>query len=157
MEAGFDFIGATDKPALLGLTTPEWQEAATAALAELGYKVHQAATHGDFVSNFSQAAYEVVIIEELFAADQFCDNRSLAFLQTAQMQLRRHCTIILVGDSLNSFNSMQALQQGVHLVVNRSEIALLGQFIQKAVGDNDLFLQAYREAQRRLIVTGVKK
>ena len=150
MAATFDFLTTTDKPALLALATPEWQELAKAALAELGYKVHMAATHGDFITNFTQVAYQIVIIEECFAADTAPENRSLTFLQSAQMQLRRHATIILVGDSFTSFNPMQAFQMGVHLVVNRSEMLLLIQFIQKAVADNDMFLHGYRETQRRI-------
>jgi len=150
MTANFDFLTATDKPALLALSTPEWQELARAALGELGYKVHIAATHGDFISNFTQVAYQVIIIEECFAADSAPENRSLSFLCDAQMQIRRHATVILVGDSFTSFNPLQAFQHGVHLVVNRSEMLLLIQFIQKAVADNDLFLHSYRETQRRV-------
>lgn len=45
---------------------------------------------------------------------------------------------------------MQAYQNGVHLVVNRSEMMLLIQFIQKTVADNDLFLYGFRETQRRI-------
>ena len=150
MTGSFDFLTATDRPALIALSTPEWQELAKAALTELGYKVHVAATHGDFITNFAQVPYQVVIIEECFAADSAPENRSLHFIQTSAMQIRRHATIILVGDTYTSFNPMQAYQQGVHLVVNRSEMLLLIQFIQKAVADNDMFLHAYRETQRRI-------
>lgn len=150
MPASFDFLTTSDKPALLALSTPEWQELAKAALNELGYKVHQAATHSDFIANFTQVAYQVVVVEECFAADTAPENRSLVFLQSATMQLRRHSTIILVGDSYTSFNPMEAYQQGVHLVVNRSEMLLLIQFIQKATGDNDTFLHGFRETQRRI-------
>jgi hypothetical protein len=150
MTGSFDFLTATDRPALIALSTPEWQELARAALTELGFKVHVAATHGDFITNFSQVPYQVVIIEECFAADSAPENRSLQFIQSSVMQIRRHATIILVGDSYTSFNPMQAFQHGVHLVVNRSEMLLLIQFIQKAVADNDMFLHAYRETQRRI-------
>ena len=150
MSGTFDFLTATDKPALIALSTPEWQELARTALTELGYKVHVAATHGDLITNFMQVPYQVVIIEECFASDTAPENRALAFLQTAQMNLRRHSTIILLGDSYTSFNPMEAFQMGVHLVVNRSEIMLLIQFIQKAAADNDLFLHSYRETQRRV-------
>lgn len=150
MSASFDFLTTTDKPALLALSTPEWQELAHAALTELGYKVHTAATHGDFITNFMQVPYQVVIMEECFAADTAPENRSLGFLQTAQMNMRRHSTVILVGDSYTSFNPMQAFQLGVHLVVNRSEMLLLIQFVQKAVADNEMFLHGYRETQRRI-------
>jgi hypothetical protein len=150
MAASFDFLTTSDKPALLALSTPEWQELAKAALNELGYKVHQAATHSDFITNFTQVPYQIVVVEECFAADTAPENRSLAFLQTASMQLRRHSTIILVGDSYTSFNPMEAYLQGVHLVVNRSEMLLLIQFIQKAAADNDVFLHGFRETQRRI-------
>jgi hypothetical protein len=150
MNSTFDFIGVADKPALLGLTSPEWQEIARAALTELGYKVHQAAAHADFIGNFTQVPYEVTVIEENFAADNIEENRSLEFLRGAQMSLRRHSTIILVGDSFTSFDVFEALRQGVHLVVNRSEMLVLIQFIQKAAAENEFFLHPYREAQRRL-------
>ena len=150
MDAEFEFISLSDKPALLGLSTPEWQDCARTALTELGYKVHQAAAHADFIANFTQIPYQVVVLEEHFAAGNAPENRSLAFLQSAQMHLRRHCTVVLVGDSFTSFNPLEAFQQSVQLVVNRSEMLLLIQFLQKAVADNDLFLHAYREAQRRL-------
>ncbi len=64
--------------AMLYEITPEWQELAKAALTELSSKVHQAATHGDFISNFCQVPYQVIIIEELFAANTAPENRSLA-------------------------------------------------------------------------------
>ncbi len=150
MASTFDFLTTTDKPALLALSTPEWQELARTALSELGYKVHIAATHGDLITSFLQVPYQVVVIEECFASDTAPENRGLAFLQSAQMTLRRHSIIILVGDSYTSFNPMEAFQMGVHLVVNRSEMLLLIQFIQKAVADNDLFLHSYRETQRRV-------
>ena len=149
MSASFEFLTTADKPALLALST-EWQELAKAALTELGYKVHMASVHGDFITNFQQVPYQVIIIEECFAAETAAENRSLAFLQTLQMQMRRHATIILIGEHYTSFNPMQAFQLGVHLVVNRSEILLLIQFIQKAVADNDMFLHGFRETQRRI-------
>ena len=45
MSVEFDFITPSDKPALLGLTTPELQDTAKTALDQLGYKVHVAANH----------------------------------------------------------------------------------------------------------------
>ena len=150
MAASFDFLTTTDKPALLALSTPEWQELARAALNELGYKSHLASAHGDFITSFTQVPYQIVIIEECFASDAAPENRSLAFLQAAQTHLRRHAVVILVGDSFTSFDPLQAFMLGVHLVVNRSEMLLLIQFIQKAVADNDLFLHGYRETQRRV-------
>jgi hypothetical protein len=149
MSTRFDFISATDKPALLAFSTPEWLEAAKSALNELGYKVHTAATHGDFLIRFNQVRYQVVIVEEMFAANNMAENLTLQSLQTMSMSLRRHATVILFGDSFQTFTPMQAFQQSVHAVINSSELFLLKQLIEKAVADNSLFLHSYREAQAR--------
>jgi hypothetical protein len=149
MSNKFDFISATDKPALLAFSTPEWLDAAKTALAELGYKVHTAATHSDFLIRYSQIRYQVVIVEELFAANKREENLTLQALQTMPMSQRRHSTIILFGESFQTFTPMQAFQQSVHAVINSSELFLLKQLIEKAVADNTLFLTSYREAQRR--------
>src|SRR5438128_3528482 len=150
MSTKFDFISTTDKPALLAFSSPEWLETARLALTELGYKVHTAATHGDFLIRFSQIRYQVVIVEETFAANDISENLTLKALQSMQMNQRRHATVILIGNSFQTFTPMQAFQQSVHAVINSSELFLLKQLIEKAVADNTLFQHSYREAQTRV-------
>jgi hypothetical protein len=156
MSNKFDFISANDKPALLAFSTPEWLDAAKAALTELGYKVHTAATHSDFLIRFSQIRYQVVVVEELFAANNIGENLTLQALQTMPMAQRRHSTIILFGESFQTFTPMQAFQQSVHAVISSSELFLLKQLIEKAVADNTLFLHSFREAQRRAYANAEK-
>src|SRR5881409_3077817 len=128
MSSQFDFISATDKPALLAFSTPEWLEIAKTALNELGYKVHTAATHGDFLIRFSQIRYQVVIVEELFAANNIGENLTL-----------------------------KAFQQSVHAVINSSELFLFKQLIEKAIADNTLFLTSFREAQAHAYSSATKQ
>src|SRR5436309_14125944 len=154
MSSQFDFISATDKPALLAFSTPEWLETAKTALNELGYKVHTAATHGDFLIRFSQIRYQVVILEELFAANNISENLTLQALQNMPMGQRRHATVILLGESFQTFTPMQAFQQSVHAVINNSELFLVKQLIEKAVADNAMFLHSYQEVQTRILASG---
>src|SRR3954462_11128861 len=157
MSSQFDFVSTTDKPALLAFSTPEWLEAARSSLSELGYKVHTAATHGDFLIRFSQVRYQVVVVEERFAANDIGENLTLQALQHMPMNQRRHTTVVLLGDSFQTFTPMQAFQQSVHAVINSSELFLLKQLIEKAIADNSLFLHAYREAQNRVFSGAVKE
>ena len=131
MTTRFDFISATDKPALLAFSTPEWLDAAKTALAELGYKVHTAATHSDFLIRFSQVRYQVVIVEEAFACNDVSENLTLRAIQTMPMSQRRHATVLLFGNSYQTFTPMQAFQHSVHAVINSSELFLLKQLIEK--------------------------
>src|SRR6478609_8685949 len=150
MSNKFEFVSTTDKPAMLAFSTPEWLEAAKTALTELGYKVHTAATHGDFLIRFSQVRYQVVVLEERFAANDITENLTLQALQQMPMNQRRHATVILFGDSFQTFTPMQAFQQSVHAVVNTSELFLLKQLIEKAIADNTLFMHSFREAQSKV-------
>src|SRR4051794_28388236 len=153
MSTKFDFISATDKPALLAFSTPEWLDAAKASLTELGYKVHTAATHSDFLIRFSQVRYQVVIVEELFAANNIGENLTLQALQSMPMSQRRTATVILFGDSFQTFTPMQAFQQSVHAVINSSELFLFKQLIEKTIADNEVFLQTFHETQTRVHTT----
>jgi hypothetical protein len=150
MNDQFEFISATDKPALLAFSTPEWLDTVKTSLQELGYKVHTAATHSDFLIRFSQVHYQVVILEERFAGNNIEENLTLKALQEMPMSQRRHATVILLGDTFQTFTPMQAFQQSVHSVINSSELFLIKQLIEKAVADNQMFLHSYREVQARL-------
>jgi hypothetical protein len=152
MAEGFEtqFITTADKPALIAFSTPDWLDTVKAALNELGYKVHAAVTHSDFLVRFTQVRYQVVVIEEQFAANSLNENESVKALQNMSMSDRRHATVILLGNSFQTFAPMEAFQQSVHAVINASEIFMLKQLIEKAVAENALFLQSYREIQRRV-------
>ena len=152
MSLELEFLTPTDKPALVGLSTPELLDAAKTAFDQLGYKAHMAANHGDFIFKFVQNSYQVVLLEECFSAAQPEENESLLTLQRMTMAQRRHSVVILIGFSFATFNPTQAFQQSVHAVVNPSEIFLIIQLIQKAVADSDLFLHNYRESQKRLAI-----
>lgn len=153
MSDQFDFISASDKPALLAFSTPEWLEEVKTALQELGYKVHTAATHSDFLIRYGQVRYQVVILEERFAANTLEENLTLQALQQMPMNQRRHSTVVLLGESFQTFTPLQAFQQSVHAVINSSELFLIKQLIEKSVADNQMFLHSYNEVQSRLYAT----
>jgi DNA-binding NtrC family response regulator len=156
MTQTFDFVSNQDKPALIAFSTPEWLQEAKTALQELGYKVHTAATHSDFLMRFSQAPYQVVILEEMFGANTREENVTLTAIQHMQVSQRRHATIMLIGNSFQTFTPMEAFQHSVHAVINSSEMFLLKQLVEKAVADNQLFLQSFRDTQARILRSGTR-
>lgn len=156
MTGSFDFVSSEDKPALIAFSTPEWLDAVKVTLQELGYKVHTAATHSDFLIRFSQARYQVVIVEELFAANTLEENLTLKALQNMPMSQRRHAAVMLIGNSFQTFTPMEAFKHSVHAVINSSELFLLKQLVEKTVADNDLFLHNFREVQNRVFTSATR-
>jgi hypothetical protein len=156
MSPSFDFVGSDDKPALIAFSTPEWLDTTRSALQELGYKVHTAATHSDFLTRFGQAHYQVVVIEELFGANTPEENLTLKAIQNMPVNQRRHATFLLIGESFQTFTPMEAFQNSVHAVINSSELFLLKQLVEKAVADNTVFLHNFRETQSRVFASGTR-
>jgi hypothetical protein len=155
MVSEVEFIGLNDKPALLAISTPEWLDAAKGVLAEIGYKVHAASNHDDFIVRFGRIQYQVIVLEELFACTAPEENLTLRYIQNMPMSQRRHAAFVLLGNSFSTLNTLQAFQQSVHAVVNRDEMAMLGPnvlgpIVQRVVADNDLFLHVYRDTQLQI-------
>lgn len=149
-----NFVTAADKPALIAFSTPEWLETAKATLTELGYKVHTAATHSDFLARYSQIHYQVVVLEELFGANAIEENLTLKAIQEMPVNQRRHSTFILLGNSFQTFMPMEAFKHSVHAVINSSEMFLLKQLVEKAVAENAMFLHNFRDVQNRVAMAG---
>lgn len=151
MPAPVEILTTNDKPALLGVSTPEFVTACESTLRELGYKVHATANHDEFQSRFRQIQYHVIILEELFDCATPDENKSLRSLQWMPMALRRHATVLLIGDQFQTMHSLQAYNQSVHAVINPLELmGTLAQIVPKLVADNNLFLDMYRESQIRI-------
>lgn len=150
MSDQFEFLSASDRPALLAFSTPEWLDTVRTSVQELSYKVHTAATHSDFLIRFSQVRYQLVVLEECFAANSIEENLTLRSLQTMAMGQRRHATVILLGNSFQTFTPMQAFHQSVHAVINSSELFLIKQLIEKSVADTGLFLNSFNQVQARV-------
>ncbi|MEP6663022.1 MAG: hypothetical protein ABJC04_05090 [Verrucomicrobiota bacterium] len=150
MAEKFEFISTTDMPALLAVNTPEWSSLIQATLVDLGYKTQKISTHLEFAERFSQVPYQLVMLEDTFAGTPLSDNLTLQQLQNMPMTQRRHCTVILFGESHETLNALQAFQLSVHAVVNYSEMSLVSQLAQKVVSENNLFLNNLRECQKRL-------
>jgi hypothetical protein len=148
--AEFDFIRPTDKPALLALSTPELLASARSVLHEMDYKVHSATEHEDFVNRFGQIAYQVTIIEDRFSCVAIEENLALMRLQYLPMGQRHHSVVLLIGESFQSLNTMQAFQQSVHAVINPADMPSLKQILQQVLAENDLFLSVYRDTQTRI-------
>lgn len=150
MASDLELIGPGDKPALLGLSTADALAVCKGALADLGYKVHTARNHDEFLARFDRLQYQVVILEEAFSSASPAENRSLQTLQNMAMAHRRHATVLLVGDACRTLDAMQAFQKSVHAVVARQDLANFPQILRQVIADNDLFLSMYREVQLRL-------
>jgi hypothetical protein len=116
----------------------------------MGYKVHTAINHEEFLDRFARVNYEIILLEDTFGGVLPEHNTALNTLQLMPMALRRHATVLLVSDMLPSLDAMQAFHQSVHATINRADMDKLMLIIQQVVNDNTLFLNTYRDVHSRI-------
>ena len=150
MALEFEFLDPNDKPALLAINDPETLALARESLYQLEYKVHETASHESFLERFGQVPYQVVVIEDTFGGGTREDNISLKTLQAMSMAVRRHSTILLVGDSYQTMSPMEAFQQSVHGVLNRVDLPQIQVVLRQVISDTAVFLHLYADVQVRL-------
>jgi len=146
----FEIIGPSDQPALLAISTPEVAATVKTALIEMGYKVHVVESHEQFDLRYNQVSYQIVVIEETFAGSDSLENPTLRLVQNLPMSQRRHAVVFLLGESMETLNTMQAFALSVHCVINYSELQILPELVQKTMAENEMFLTTYRDIQRRV-------
>lgn len=146
----FDIIGPRDHPAILAISTPDLAVFVKKTLTDMDYKVHIVDRPLLFELRYGQINYEIVFVEETFAGTDPAVNPALIMVQNLPMSQRRHATVFLIGAGYETLNTMQAFALSVHCVVNLVDLPMLPELIQKTVAENELFLGAFREAQRRV-------
>lgn len=150
MALEIDFTSPNEKPALIGITTPAYLVAVRPQLREAGYKSQEAQDVSDFLTRYSLAQYPIVVIEELFSAPTAEENYALRTLQRLPMTQRRHSVVILLGETFDTLNSLQAFQQSVHAVVHPKDFNNLSSIIREIAAETNSLLSAYRETQTRI-------
>lgn len=150
MGLDLDLLNPSYKPALLALSAQDVITACKDILRDLSYKILVATSHDDFATRFNNIQFQVVILEEQFAARTFDENVTLRNLQRMPMSQRRHATVLLLGHSFQTLDPLQAFAHSVHAVVNWADLGSLSQIVQQTVAENTLFTNVYREAVLRV-------
>jgi chromosome condensin MukBEF ATPase and DNA-binding subunit MukB len=148
------FLGAGDKPALLGLGDPSLQSICEKALIEGGFTVHNADDHESFLGRFGQNQYQVVIINENFGGNPD-QNLSLKETQKMAMNMRRHAFFILIGTGFETLNHRQAFAQSVHVVLQSADLEKgLDRALKELLPENDGFMKMFQDVQQSVAQGG---
>ncbi len=118
---------------------------ATAALEELGYRIHFATSTDDAAERVRKNSYEVVLVDQAFQGASPHDNPFLAKIQWLPITIRRYMFVTLLGAEFKTFDAMMAFAKSVNLVVGYADMAQLKAILQRGVADNDQFYRVFRQ------------
>jgi CheY-like chemotaxis protein len=139
--------------ALLAVDDPDRKGEVSAALQELGFRVHVAASADDGRERLRKTAYEAVVVDEAFQGSTALDHPLLAQLQAMPMTTRRYMFVALLAPDVKTFDNMTAYHRSVNAVVNYNDVAHVKPILERGMAENDQFFRVIRtilqEAGRR--------
>lgn len=127
----FDFIRPSDNPALVAVSTQNWREAISNGLERLSYKVQTADDPESFLEHFRKGPFQIVCLEETFAAASKAENEALINLQRMPMASRRHAMVFLIGESFETLHPFQAFRESVHAVIHPDQLSEFSSLVEK--------------------------
>src|SRR2546426_12723518 len=133
------------KLALICVDEMERKAETSAALQELGYRVHLAASGDEASERMRKNAYEVVVLDEAFQGASPHDNPLLAKIQWMPTPIRRYMFVALLGAEFTTLDNMMAFGKRVNAVISYNDLAQMKPILQRALADNDQFYRVFRQ------------
>ena len=130
--------------ALVAIDDESRKAAVAAALGELGFRVHAAATADEGSDRLRKTTYEAVVVDQAFQGGTLLDNPLLRQLQTMPASSRRYMFVGLLAPDVKTMDNMTAFAVSVNAVINYNDLAQAKAILERAIAENDQFFRVLR-------------
>jgi len=138
------------RPALVCESDFEIQRQIVKALSELGYSSVTPKNMDEAFEKIRFTRFKVVVLNELFDSSKDVQNDLLDHFVRMPMIDRRHVFLALTGNDFKSMDNGTAFSKSVNVVINLSDVQKFGNFIKKAIAENDQFYRVYKGILKEL-------
>ncbi len=127
--------------ALLLMPEEELKDILFREIGEMDYHVEVAATADEALTKITHGHYELVVCYSGHDKEGFLASPLHRYLCCLPIGRRRRVFYVLVGPDLKTLYQLEALSYSANLVINDAEVKYIGNFLQKAMADNQQFLE----------------
>ncbi len=134
--ATFDVVEEGIRTSLLCVATPSRSDKIRQVLDELRFFVVQAPRAEFALKKLNHNRYDLIVLEDGFDSTKQSENLVLHHLQLLPMHLRRQFFLLLLSDSLPTFDGMLAFRMGVNMILNTKDIEKTKILLTRAMKDH---------------------
>ncbi len=109
------------------------REIVVKAVSEFGYRVELASAPEEAIDKMRFVNYAAVFLHSGFEPGGVKSGKFHQFMREMNMSRRRYIFYVLVGEQFNTLYDLEALANSANLVINDSEILLVGTVLKKAI------------------------
>ena len=132
----FDVVEEGARTSLLCVATPARSDTIRQVLDELRFFVVQAPRAEFALKKLNHNRYDLIVLEEGFDNARQSENLVLHHLELLPMHLRRQFFLMLVSDSLPTFDGMLAFRMGVNMIMNAKDLDKMKVLLTRAMKDH---------------------
>jgi CheY-like chemotaxis protein len=136
--------------ALLAIDDLDRKSEVSAALQELGYRIHVGANLDDARERLRKNAYEVIVLDARFQGGSRTSNALLHHLNTLHASVRRNIFVALLAADVKTLDNMTAFAHSVNATIDYADLAHVKAILERAIADNDAFYRVMRQALAEL-------
>jgi predicted Zn finger-like uncharacterized protein len=141
----FDFVEEEGKTALICEPDPRLRRVVTSCLAGLEYQITEADNARDALKRMRYHAYDLLVVNEDFDAENPDANGVLIYLERLGMAVRRGMYVVMVSARHRTMDYMTAFLKSVNLIVNANNIEDFGKILGRGLTEHLTFYRLFRE------------
>lgn len=145
----FGYIAPEGNTAMVCESDGAVRDKVISELKGMGYAVAEAKSAREALQFMRFHIFSAIFVDESFDTAEGRVNSVLQFLENLSMTVRRQTFVTLLSASLKTMDNMMAYNKSVNLIVNKNEIADLGQVFKKALDEHERFYHVYKENLRK--------
>lgn len=145
-EKPFDFIEQGVKTALLCEPAAAVREKIKPIVTRLGFNATQPQTALEALKQMRFHVFDLIILNELFDAQDPQDNHIMQYLDHLTMGVRRNIFVALLSKTHRTMDNMAAFHRSVNLIINLNNLTEFEKILKRALADYESFYHVFRES-----------
>jgi CheY-like chemotaxis protein len=145
-----DYMGEVGATALLCEPDPIIRKKICVSLEEIGYRITVPATAKEALNIMRLHLFDVVVVNELFDAEDRKANEVLSYLESVAMSSRRRLFVVLISAKYRTMDEMAAFNLSVNMVINIQSLDKTAMIIKRGVADNRAFYHVFQETLQKM-------
>jgi hypothetical protein len=145
----FGYQDTNNETAMICENDPAIKQKISSTLKSLDFNVIEPATFKEALKYFSFHTFNVIVVNENFAAGPDGVNYFLDHLEHLPMSIRRQVFVVLISATFATMDYMHSLNKSVNLIINQDEISEMGLILKKEMEENEYFYHVFKEYNRK--------
>lgn len=121
-----------------------------ASVEELGYKYVEVSDTNEAIERMRFHQFNLIIFCEGFGNQKLTKNPVLEYFNTLPMSVRRQMSLAVIGEKLQTMNTMQSYALSANVVINIKDIDRLTSILKRTMAENKRFYKVFMDTLKEV-------